>query len=72
MLSHNQHNQTDVKTAARFCRRCCRRFLEPDMNVYFSDYFNVTKQQLDAYGAFNISLINDLPIFTPDFLSRSV
>lgn len=33
------------------------------MNIYFSDYFGVIKEELDAYGAFNISLINDLPVF---------
>ena len=38
------------------------------MNVYFSDYFNVTLDDLDAYGAFNVSLINDLPVFIDPFL----
>jgi len=38
------------------------------MNVYFSDYFNVNPQLLERYGAFNISLINDLPLFVDPFL----
>ncbi len=38
------------------------------MNVYFTDYFNVSKEDLEAYGAFNISLINDLPVFIDPFL----
>ncbi|WP_429170806.1 hypothetical protein [Aeromonas rivipollensis] len=38
------------------------------MNVYFSDYFGVTKEELDTYGAFNVSLINDLPVFIDPFL----
>ncbi len=38
------------------------------MNIYFSDYFGVTKEELDAYGAFNVSLINDLPVFIDPFL----
>jgi hypothetical protein len=38
------------------------------MNVYFSDYFNVNPQLLEKYGAFNISLINDLPLFVDPFL----
>lgn len=38
------------------------------MNVYFSDYFNVSKDQLEEHGAFNVSLINDLPVFIDPFL----
>ncbi len=38
------------------------------MNIYFSDYFGVTKDEIDEYGAFNISLINDLPVFIDPFL----
>ncbi|UIN19403.1 hypothetical protein [Herbaspirillum frisingense] len=36
--------------------------------VYFSDYFDVTPQAISDYGAFNISLINDLPLFIDPFL----
>lgn len=38
------------------------------MNIYFSDYFGITKEKLDNYGAFNVSLINDLPVFIDPFL----
>lgn len=38
------------------------------MNVYFTDYFNVSVDDLRDYGAFNISLINDLPVFIDPFL----
>lgn len=38
------------------------------MNVYFSDYFGVSPQAMKDYGAFNISLINDLPAFIDPFL----
>lgn len=38
------------------------------MKIYFSDFFNVTPDILDKYGAFNISLINDLPLFIDPFL----
>lgn len=38
------------------------------MNIYFTDYFSVNPVDLDAYGAFNISLINDLPVFVDPFL----
>lgn len=36
--------------------------------VYFSDYFGVSPLLLDKYGAFNISLITDLPLFIDPFL----
>lgn len=36
--------------------------------VYFSDYFDVDEQVLEDYNAFNISLINDLPLFIDPFL----
>lgn len=38
------------------------------MNIYFTDYFNIDKEILDEYGAFDISLINDLPVFIDPFL----
>ncbi len=38
------------------------------MNVYFSDYFEVTTEDLEEFGAFNVSLINDLPVFIDPFL----
>ncbi len=39
-----------------------------DLDVYFSDYFDVNPELLEEYGAFNISLINDLPLFVDPFL----
>lgn len=38
------------------------------MKVYFSDVFNVSPKVIEKYGAFNISLINDLPLFIDPFL----
>lgn len=38
------------------------------MKIYFSDYFSVDAADLESYGAFNISLINDLPVFVDPFL----
>jgi len=38
------------------------------LNVYFSGYFGVSTDALEEYGAFNISLINDLPVFIDPFL----
>ncbi len=36
--------------------------------TYFTDYFDISEDILDNYGAFNISLINDLPLFIDPFL----
>lgn len=38
------------------------------MKVYFTDFFNVDEKLLEKYGAFNISLINDMPLFVDPFL----
>lgn len=38
------------------------------MRIYFSEYFDVTKESIEEYGAFNISLLNDLPLFVDPFL----
>ena len=38
------------------------------MKVYFSDFFNVDSDVIEKYGAFNISLINDFPLFIDPFL----
>lgn len=38
------------------------------MNIYFSDFFDIDPVVLENYGAFNISLINDLPLFIDPFL----
>lgn len=36
--------------------------------IYFSDFFDVKPKTISEYGAFNISLINDLPLFIDPFL----
>jgi hypothetical protein len=36
--------------------------------IYFTDFFQVASATLEAYGAFNVSLINDLPLFIDPFL----
>lgn len=38
------------------------------LGIYFSDIFNVDPAVLEDYGAFNISLVNDLPLFVDPFL----
>ena len=36
--------------------------------ILFSDFFRVNKRYLKEYGAFNISLVSDLPLFIDPFL----
>jgi hypothetical protein len=38
------------------------------MDLYFSDAFKVQPKTIDRYGAFNISLVSDLPLFVDPFL----
>ncbi|ALS64752.1 hypothetical protein [Pandoraea apista] len=39
-----------------------------DLKIYFSDFFGVTPTAVEDYGAFNISLLGDLPLFIDPFL----
>ena len=36
--------------------------------IYFSDLFGIEPEILDSYGAFNIAMVNDLPLFVDPFL----
>ena len=38
------------------------------MKIYFTDIFNIDEKILENYGAFNISLCNDMPLFVDPFL----
>lgn len=38
------------------------------MKIYFSDFFEVNQEIIKEYEAFNISLLNDLPLFIDPFL----
>jgi hypothetical protein len=40
----------------------------PKRRIYFTDFFEVEPATLETYGAFNVSLINDLPLFVDPFL----
>lgn len=37
-------------------------------DIYFSDVFGVNHAALESYGAFDVSLVNDLPLFVDPFL----
>lgn len=39
-----------------------------NLGIHFTDVFNVSSEALEEYGAFNISLINDVPLFIDPFL----
>ncbi len=39
-----------------------------EIDIYFSDFLGVEKRVLEKYGAFDISLVNDLPLFIDPFL----
>lgn len=39
-----------------------------ERRIYFTDFFEVQPTTLESYGAFNVSLINDLPLFVDPFL----
>ncbi|WP_124221392.1 hypothetical protein [Aquisalibacillus elongatus] len=38
------------------------------VDVYFSDFFNIEAKVIEDYGAFDVSLINDFPLFIDPFL----
>src|SRR5262249_2908532 len=40
----------------------------PKIELYFSDAFKVNPRVIEGYGAFNISLVADLPLFVDPFL----
>lgn len=42
--------------------------MNASIDIHFTDFFHVEPQALEDYGAFNISLINDLPVFVDPFL----
>lgn len=39
-----------------------------ELKIYFSDFFDVDEDIIESYGAMNISLINDMPLFVDPFL----
>ena len=38
------------------------------VNIHFSDFFGIPPEAISEYGAFNISLVRDLPLFIDPFL----
>lgn len=42
--------------------------MDTELSIHFTDFFSVSPETLEDYGAFNVSLINDLPLFIDPFL----
>ncbi len=38
------------------------------MATFFNEYFGIDAETLETYGAFNVSIVNDLPLFIDPFL----
>jgi hypothetical protein len=38
------------------------------MATFFNEYFEIDAETLEKYGALNISIVNDLPLFIDPFL----
>lgn len=49
-------------------RTATDRWTPDPAGVYFSDRFRVSPYVLDRYGAFDISVVSDLPLFIDPFL----
>lgn len=59
MLAHRTHtcpHDYDANLGARF------------LATFFSDAFDIDKKLVDDFGAFDVSIINDLPLFIDPFL----
>ncbi|APZ35776.1 hypothetical protein BOH66_06490 [Microbacterium aurum] len=41
---------------------------EDEPSIFFSAYFGVHREELDAYGAFDLNLLADVPLFVDPFL----
>ena len=48
--------------------RSARGRYHNSMDIYFSDYFEVERKWIHKHGAFNVSLVADLPLFIDPFL----
>jgi hypothetical protein len=50
------------------CRREPYRPRAMEVDLYFSEYFGVDPAVLEQYGAFDVSVVSDLPLFVDPFL----
>lgn len=56
MLLHNRHSRGLMTQE------------DAGPKIYFSDFFGLEPEVLEEYGAFNVALVNDLPLFVDPFL----
>lgn len=63
ILGHVAKSEKKTKKA-----RAAPRWEADPAGVFFSDRFNVNPAVLDKYGAFDISVVSDLPVFIDPFL----
>jgi len=42
--------------------------MKQNVSIFFSDFFLQSREVIEEYGAYNISLVNDLPLFIDPFL----
>ena len=42
--------------------------LTPDIRLFFSEHFEVDVATIEAYGALDINVVSDLPVFIDPFL----
>ena len=41
--------------------------MDVDVDLYFSEYYEIDPAVLEEYGAFDISVVSDLPLFVDPF-----
>ena len=51
-----------------YARRGIYAEVSLDLDLYFTQYFGVDPDALETYGAFDISVVSDLPLFVDPFL----
>ena len=57
-----------TRAARRRAQRPPACLSSPEIDLYFSDYFRAPERALARHGAFNVSLVADLPLFIDPFL----
>lgn len=60
--------RNNVSTIRRLLTIVAPNGLGHDVGTFFSDTFGVSPSDIERYGAFDVSLINDLPLFIDPFL----
>ena len=67
IISHREEEQPLTKQT-NISSKYETRQRESMTDIYFSDFFRISPALVEQYGAFDVSLINDLPLFVDPFL----